>query len=462
MAFRNYHQHHLVGLLLMTIFAVISCVQVSGQNCDVDENTPTVWLGDVEDDFYCKGNLTHCSHFGLDYVCEDPDGGSLEPCENGTKVMCASPAVQMADPTPATTLRVLAYNVYEIRYLYFQSGQQERTCRIPRLVFTMHPDLDVIVFNEVFMGGCFAPFDDSIETSTLTIRDMLDQYGFNYYTYTVAEGPGEPFPLLENSGIFVASRWPILKNASRVFNVTETYAVTAKGVMYTEINKTVNGESQIYHVFGTHMQAFGTEDADEVRVTQANIIRNFMLEQNIPTSQPVIYAGDLNAKMNTTNGDDVIEAFDATVPRLVGDLYVTYDHQNNDMFNENTTENSTWLDYVMYSSSHLQPTTATLQVVRPRMDPLEVCWRAISPFPAYPGMDACRDTRVITDLSDHYAVLGTFDFDHDDVLFTTPFNPSRHPSTLQPFTTDSTNALRCLGGWSAAVFVILTVILQQW
>ena len=86
--------------------------------------------GDEEDDYFCMAEPSHCAHFGLDFVCEDPNGGDFGPCENGTKVKCASPpAFPLAAPTPANHFRVIAYNIWELRYLYYQNGQRERTCR---------------------------------------------------------------------------------------------------------------------------------------------------------------------------------------------------------------------------------------------------------------------------------------------------------------------------------------------
>nr|XP_054759906.1 sphingomyelinase C 2-like [Lytechinus pictus] len=419
-------QHPLTLIAWSIIFLSVYTTS-KGNNCDVDDGQPTVWLGDEDDAYFCEASAEHCDHFGLDFICEDPSGGSLRPCIIGTKVKCASPpAVPLTDPTPATTIRVLAYNVFELRYLYYQSGQRERTCRIPRKVFSMHPDIDVIVFNEVFMGGCFAPFNNTIETSILTIRNILDQYGFIYYTDTV--GVGEPFPKIENGATFIASRWPIVKNDSRVFDIAEPYSWMAKGVVYAMINKTVAGQSVMYHVFGTHMQAFRTPNADYVRVAQATIIHDFMLEQDIGDDEPVIFGGDLNARLNTTNGDDVVDALDATLPTIIGELNVTYDHENNDVFDENNDTNW-WLDYVLYSRSHIQPEAATIQVVRPRMStPLEVCSTAVSPFPSYPNSDQCVEIKNITDLSDHYAVLGTLQY-RIDFLTPTDFQTTTDSGT---------------------------------
>ncbi|XP_071504984.1 sphingomyelinase C-like [Diadema antillarum] len=402
----------------------------SYSSCDVDDNTPTVWLGDELD---CQGNWTHCGHFGLDFVCENATGS----CPNENDVLCASPEpVPLSDPTAATTLKVIAYNVWELRYLYYQTGQRERTCRIPRELFRLHPDVDVIVFNEVFMGGCFSVYNESMEESELTIRDILDQYGFIHYTETVGSPP-QPPRKLENGGVFIASRWPILREDSFVYN--ESVPLTAddisgKGAVYVQIEKSVGGESKTYHVLGTHLQATQRANADAVRVAQATQMYELMRKQNIPAGEPVIYAGDLNARNGTQHGHDVISALHSEVPDIVGERIYTYDGVENTLLNST---GQSWIDYVLYSTFHLQPVYATLEVVRPMSSqPFDVCMLSLSPFPTYPFSERCLLEISTWDLADHYAVLGVFDFEEVSSSASTP-GVTDVTTDAPDFTTDS-------------------------
>ena len=212
-------------------------------------------------------------------------------------------------------------------------------------------------------------------------------------------------------------------NATKVFENAVFYEFMAKGLIYAAVKKTVGEESAIFHVFGTHMQAFNIADEDEIRVLQAEEIHDFMLEQDIPPGEPVLYGGDFNAELNTTLGDDVINAFDGTLPPIVGELAVTYDPEDNDLFVDNN-DTSRWIDYVLYSNIHVQPEFATVEVVRPLMEvPLNICNSALSGQPAYPASENCFITKLVQDLSDHYAVLGAFEYGDEILLTPTPGAP---------------------------------------
>ena len=413
-----------------------------------------------------QGGLPDCEHFGLELVCEDPNGGVLESCVEGTKAKCASPpASPLANPTPATTLKVLAYNAFELRYLYWQSGQRERTCRIVHEVIRMHPDIDVIIWNEFFMGGCFAPYNTTVDESLLTIREILDQHGFYYYTDTVGVGFRQGLQF-ENGGAFIASRWPMVYNATKVYENVVFYEFMAKGVVYAGVKKTVGEDSAMFHVFGTHMQAFRNANEDEIRVLQAQEIHNFMLAQNIPTGEPVIYGGDLNARLNTTNGDDVVNALDATLPPNVGELTVTYDPVNNDLFVDSN-DSSWWIDYVLYSNIHVQPEFATVEVVRPLMEvPLNICDSALSGQPAYPASENCLITKLVQDISDHYAVLGAFEYGDEILLTPTPANdntdgPTMAAPTTVSHTTESKATSRFSSVWLLVTFILIALFMKN-
>ena len=370
--------------------------------------------GDEEDRYFCMAEPSHCAHFGLDFVCEDPNGGDFGPCENGTKVKCASPpALPLAAPTPANHFRVINYNIWELRYLYYQTGQRERTCRILREVIRLHPDVDAIVFNEVFMGGCFAIFNTTVGASVMNLRDILVQYGFVYFTKNVGET--RELPKFENGGVFIASRWPITKYDSVIYTSSVPLtadALSAKGSMYARIEKTIGEVTKTYHVLGTHLQATGRPTADEVRVNQSTEMHELMLKQNISPNEPVIYAGDLNCNNGSDHAVDVIGALDATVPRRIGERIYTSDGEENDL--KDSTGKS-WIDYALYSNLHRQPSSATIQVVRPMSpEPFEVCMTALATYPVYPNSSACLETTMTQDLADHYAVMGVFEYDDLD------------------------------------------------
>ncbi|XP_077978721.1 uncharacterized protein LOC144434140 [Glandiceps talaboti] len=417
--------------------------------CDAvtfDDTRPTVWVDDAPD---CMADESLCEFYGMEYVCSDsiePPDTTVKPtlpfplpnlppflpgplpvptginptqpsedpsCKNGTKVLCqVGPPVNLTDPQPANSISVIAYNIFELQYIISQDGQRQRTCRILFNILESTTDIDVIVFNEVFMGGCFA------EVGRLDLRELLRYHGFIHYTETVgvADCQFQVAPNIENGGVLVASRWPILYEEEIIF---ENYyfpdgTFFCKGVMYAKIEKTMDGETMLYHIFGTHMQAYVGEENDATRVLQAAEMYDFMKKFDIPENEPVLYAGDFNADMkaNEQNGIDVLNELHSTMPTIIGDYDHTYDRINNDLRKDPTSYKS-WLDYVVWSHEHLIPLDSTIEVLRLRHEWMDVCRQ--TPFPTnrhiYPNTDDCFDTWIVGDMSDHYAVRGILHYE---------------------------------------------------
>ncbi|PIK45605.1 hypothetical protein BSL78_17540 [Apostichopus japonicus] len=176
------------------------------------------------------------------------------------------------------------------------------------------------------------------------------------------------------------------------------------------------------------MQAANYHIQEAIRVIQAVEIYNFQQSLNIPEDEPVIYAGDLNAdRINRPqHAAEVIDALRAGLPEIVGELAYTYDQVENDVFWAFQT-GRLWLDYALFSVEHELPVLSTLEVVRPRASvPVEVCMIAPLPInraPVYPESPTCRVSKNITDLSDHYAVVGVFDYDQSKIVITTTQPP---------------------------------------
>ncbi|XP_077986894.1 sphingomyelinase C-like [Glandiceps talaboti] len=405
----------------MWIFLLLGCIAsaVSGLSNKVileevtceEDYEPTglhVWIGDAPD---CQADTSLCAHFDLNYVCTKPIGANVDLCANGTQVLCeAKPAIPLLEPTDTTTLKVLAYNILELNYIYWQQGQRERTCRIPYRMFEAVGDVDVILFQELFMGGCFP--DD------ISFHDLLDMHGFVYQTAMVGVDARQSDILrFEHGGIFIASRWPIIEEDEYVFVSTDrsdTDVFASKGIAYAAIEKDVGGIKRNYHLFATHMQSRDGGTREQVRIIQSMEFRLFFNKLNIPTDEPIIYGGDFNADYNhdPTHVENVLHAMDATAPEVVGDLKTTYDRKDNTIIGPNPNGKQSYIDYVVYINSHLHPITSSMEVVRLTDDPFWICDRGMLRVMrhTYPWSEQCRSNRSIIDLSDHYSVLGTFDF----------------------------------------------------
>ncbi|XP_070531618.1 uncharacterized protein [Ptychodera flava] len=229
--------------IILLLGSIIASESAEVKFCDrslTEVERPHVWIDDYPG---CESLPDHCELFGMEYVCSEPiqNATAGAVCESGTKVLCVvEPAVTLADPQPADVLKIITYNIYDLRYTIWQDGQRERTCRVLFRTLETTPDVDVIVFNELFMGGCFG------DSGKLDLRELLDYHGFKY-TATVGENGclSQQPPDVENGGVAIASRWPILIETEKIFeNYPNITAGTfqCKGVMYAKVEKTVDSK----------------------------------------------------------------------------------------------------------------------------------------------------------------------------------------------------------------------------
>lgn len=301
-------------------------------------------------------------------------------------------------------------------YLFIKIGQRERTCRIPGVILLDYPEVEVIAFQELFLGGCWPGLGSSF-------RDLLRYHGFNYTTKnvgikrqfndkandntdTAASGADDKEviigPKLLNGGTFIASRYAIEEEDNHVFSDSSRLSFdrfSSKGVSYAKIRKDAFGESKTFHVFATHMQA-GRRSRD-VREQQAIEFQSFIKSKKIPSVEPVIIAGDFN--MHAESGrishvQDMMTLLRAKALPIIGSM-------------QSTTQSGSWLDFVMYSNDHQQPLLAVQKIVTPRTaEPFLICTRAHKIGYVSPYSSECEQVETRIDLSDHYAIIGTFSF----------------------------------------------------
>ncbi|CAD5115848.1 DgyrCDS4789 [Dimorphilus gyrociliatus] len=382
----------------------------NGQSCNPYTNQcvvdpppparPAAWIGDEPD--FCNRTPDDCKRFRLEYDISHPKGDG-EFCENGTKIRCMLPDFKpQLINTPENEFRTISYNIFERSFQITWDGQRERSCRIPLWALTETPDLDVISFQEVFMGGCFA--------ESLNIRQILTYYGFPYFTdlLDIDDRPS-------NGGIFIASKWPIVEQDMHIYNASDENTwdwFAAKGVSYAKIKK----GNTFYHVTGTHMQAGGP---DHYRLSQCEETRDFLKTKNIDKSEAIIYTGDFNIDYWSSSQimKTCIETIDADVPPLSGSLNLTGDPRTNDVQNlTNPNSGGGWVDYVLPSSVNRKPTNASQIILRGMdVEKFEVCWCAecipLDPDYIFPNDEDCERVERVRHLSDHHPILGTFKYD---------------------------------------------------
>src|SRR5262249_46875594 len=150
----------------------------------------------------------------------------------------------------------------------------------------------------------------------LRLTDLLTFYGWPHHLPTVSTWwkPG-------NGGIFIASKWPIVASQDLVYEACRlSDCLAAKGVQYASVEKRIDGHTKRYHIFGTHMQAWGGVEVAAVRSEQARELSRFIERQEIPATQPVLLAGDLNTRgPGTPQFQAMVDTLRVSMPRIVGE-----------------------------------------------------------------------------------------------------------------------------------------------
>ncbi len=284
----------------------------------------------------------------------------------------------------AAQFDVLTYNVY-LRP-FFHDGQDIRA----RLLINKLSGYDAIVLQEAYA-------DPAREMLRAGLRSR-----YPFHTRVLGKDSG----LNQDGGVLILSKWPLTRKRQLVFTDDSRSAnrcpgrdccaggdcYADKGVVYGRIDKA----GRRFHLFGAHLQS-GREHW-RIRKDQLRVIGNFIISQHIRADEPVIIAGDMNvdrfdarqfAAMRSLLAADLrpLKPASPTMPRAD----YTFDGPRNDL-NDND-DVRRYVDYVLYSTAHLQPCRAFNRV---RIFRAGQSWRQ------YFWQPWRRD------LSDHYAVHGRF------------------------------------------------------
>jgi endonuclease/exonuclease/phosphatase family metal-dependent hydrolase len=352
--------------------------------CRIEKRDPSKWhyrwIGTAP---ACKGEARDCTALQMTFVQRDKKGhGSA--CVTGWKVLCKIAQLPPLRPIPESrpnNLRILAYNIYMRPQVYLKNGQMIRAGLLPDRL----REYDVLVFSEAF--------DEATWTK---LHRGLERVGFKHRT-PVLGAVNLLKKKMWNGGVAIVSKFPIEVRRERTFGSVclDGDCNADKGVLYARINK----QGRRYHVFGSHTQAWQEKRASRtIRARQFDIIRQFIDEQKIAGTEPVFIAGDLNvnrvspAPNMVGEYDDMLARLRAGAPAYVGHTY-TADPAYNELTGGTPRE---YLDYVLYSRRHAQPTRRSYHEVRTLRSTTQ--WKEFA-FETY-----------LWDLSDHYPVLGYYEF----------------------------------------------------
>lgn len=200
----------------------------------------------------------------------------------------------------------------------------------------------------------------------------------------------------EDGGVTVLSKWPIVRKEQFIYkDACGSDWWSNKGFVYAELN--VDGTT--VHVVGTHAQSTdsgcGTGEAAQMRSRQFKQIDAFLDAKNIPASEQVIVAGDMNVDSRSPEYASMLaDAGLAGADARTGHPY-SFDTQDNSIasyrYPDDPRED---LDYVLHRAGHAKPSGWTNEVVKEQSAPWTVssCW----------GTDY-----TYTNLSDHYPLIGS-------------------------------------------------------
>lgn len=260
-------------------------------------------------------------------------------------------------------LKVLSYNLYTVLTRTAADINRRMTAVVDEL-----SGYDVIVFQEAFYNPARVDLINNIDGEYPYITDILDTNGS-----------------LEDGGVFIASKWPITYESQVKYDACSGVdCLSPKGVMYARVQK----NTKTYHVFGSHLQAGGSGSAQNARMGQFSEMKQFINSFNISNTEPVIIAGDMNVDRinHVSEYTDMLAALQAEEPQRSSFSHpLSYDGSTNTM-----TGGNAWLDYVLLSLDHKQPSHAeeAVLVLKSSRDSMFGKW----------------------DYSDHYAVYGFFEF----------------------------------------------------
>ncbi|XP_014667124.1 PREDICTED: sphingomyelinase C-like [Priapulus caudatus] len=347
-----------------------------------------------------------------------------------------------------------------------QVGQVQRSCRIPAALARDYADLDVIVIEEVFDFGCWTErgvslrdlflfygfphmtsivgerssgdgndddgdgnVDDGNDVGNEDDNDDNNNDGNdddgnddgnvdngNVVNGNVDNGNDdsndddgdgvERAVRFMHGGVMIASRYPIVDEVQYEYVALEPSGNQRKGVMYARVLKSVGSECKTYHVFGTHAQHGNSREQIDVRRREMTEFRAFIDSRMIPADEPTILAGDFNMDSLQRPADvlELLAILDVAAPPVVGEPTPTWDPENPFI---SPVYGLQFLDYVLYDRRGEWPQHADMRVVKPRsLLPFRVCVATSLTTFVWPDSPQCDATIAITDLSDHYAVIG--------------------------------------------------------
>ncbi|MGZ4037694.1 MAG: sphingomyelin phosphodiesterase [Bacteroidia bacterium] len=278
---------------------------------------------------------------------------------------CRLPAQCDEVPVGHVQLKILSWNIYMMPHMIIHSGQDARAKEIVEQL--KNEGVDVIVFEEAFD-----------RRARSIIREGL-KAAFPYES----GDPAKSAWFKGSSGVWVLSKTPLTVVKQIFFrNGRGADKMASKGAVLLQTKK----QNFCFQVVATHLQSdLKGRTVTGIRQKQYNQIRKELLEPYALKDIPQFVVGD----MNTMQDDSLyyrqmIRSLDVAQCSLEGDIGYSYDRTRNDIIS--SSDKPQLIDHIFYKSmgANVLESKMLVKIFRKK-------W-----------------STVHDDLSDHFAVLGTF------------------------------------------------------
>jgi endonuclease/exonuclease/phosphatase family metal-dependent hydrolase len=270
--------------------------------------------------------------------------------------------------TEANSLKIISWNIFMLPRFIMRTGQLQRAREIVNVL--KEEDADIIVFQEAF---------DSLS------REIIRKGLLPYFPYESGDPPKNIF-WKTNSGLWVISKIPFLV-------VRHLYFIHGKGPDWFATKGAIliqaEKNSQGFQVIGTHLQSdFGGRQAQKIRQLQYEQIRQELIEPYEKENVPQFLVGDFNTMHHEpAHYEQMLNTLKVKQCALEGEHVYSYDHKKNDLI-KGAGSPPQLIDYILYNHNALCKLDAKMFINVFRKQ-----WHA-----------------KFTDLSDHFAVSGIFQF----------------------------------------------------
>lgn len=264
-------------------------------------------------------------------------------------------------------IKILSWNIQMLPRVAGEKGQELRAKAIGYVL--KNTDYDIIIFQEAF---------------TKTSREIIWHEVQSAFPYESGKPIGKGLTLI-NSGVWMVSKLPIKQRIDKLYRECDGIdCFSKKGATMVEVEK----DGKTFQIVGTHLQADEGKDKQKARDAQYYDLLQ-LLDANKKDGIAQIIAGDFNTKYtDTVTYRGMLNVLKAEDGPLSGTQQFSWDNCVNDITCTGKDTSQVLLDYILTRNNGFEFNGEARYIRR-----LQLHWSPIN-----------------TDLSDHFAVEGVFEY----------------------------------------------------